>query len=201
MSRKQSLARFLFLVFCLLAIFWTKVEAQSAMMPTSDSRVGTDFRRLEQDTFYHINQYRKANKLPPLQWDNAITKVAREHSRDMALGEVDFGHDGFQNRVTILKTNMTGFRGAGENVLKTDDPDDVAGKAVDLWLRSPHHLANIRGDYNYSGLGVWRNKDGVIFFTQIFMKVQPQPQAAQDIPVAQPVPFSLLADPLTRKSP
>lgn len=200
MSRKLSFTRFLSLAFCLLAIPWTKVEAQSAIVPVSDSGGGTEFRNgLEQDAFYLVNQYRKANKLPPFHWDNAITKVARDHSRDMASGDVDFGHDGFQKRVTILKT--TGFRGAGENVLKTDDPDDVAKKAVALWLRSPHHLANIRGDYNYSGLGVWRNKDGYIYFTQIFMKIEPPAQEAQVIPVAQPVPFGLLADPVTRKSP
>jgi uncharacterized protein YkwD len=132
---------------------------------------GADFRgALERETFALVNQYRQASDLPLLAWDNAIAAEARAHSRDMATGSVDFGHDGFSGRIDRLKSALRGLQGAGENVLMTDNPDHVARNAVALWLRSPHHLRNIRGDYNYSGLGIWEDKTGTIYFTQIFVK-------------------------------
>jgi uncharacterized protein YkwD len=157
---------------------------------------------LEREVFSLVNQYRKTSDLPLLQWDDGIAHVARLHSRDMATGEVDFGHDGFSERVATIKTAMTGLCGAGENVLSTDQPGEVARMAVALWLRSPHHLENIRGDYNYSGLGVWQDKAGMIFFTQIFVKVPPQTHQAQAAPSVQLVaPFGLLAVPKARPGP
>jgi uncharacterized protein YkwD len=161
---------------------------------------GPDFRaEVEKETFALINQYRKAHDFPALVWNEAITREARAHSKDMATGDVDFGHDGFRGRVDRLKSEMNGFRGAGENVLMTDDPDQVAQKAVTLWLHSPHHLENIRGDFNYSGLGVWQDKEGAIYFTQIFLKFEPVAQETENQP--QPVlPFGLVGSPYTRSA-
>ena len=71
-----------------------------------------------------------------------------------------------------MKALVAGFRGAGENVLFTTDFDGVARRAVQMWLHSPHHLKNIRGDYNLSGIGVWQGKNGALYFTQLFLKVE-----------------------------
>lgn len=162
-----------------------------------------DFRAsLEKETFRLVNQYRQDQQLPPLAWSDSIAKVARAHSKDMATGDCDFGHDGFRDRINKLSKVMAGFDGAGENVLMTSDLTDVAKSAVALWLKSPHHLANIRGDYNYSGLGVWQDKNGVTYFTQIFMKFSPVTEEAQTAP--EPglmTPFGMLATPNTRARP
>ena len=157
--------------------------------------VAIDFRDgVERQTFALVNDYRQSNFLAPLVWDDAIAKVARAHSKDMASGAVDFGHDGFRDRVNHLRGVMGGFQGAGENVLMTSDLTEVPKKAVALWLRSPHHLANIRGDYNYSGLGVWQDKNGVMYFTQIFMKFMPQTEQAKTVPPPELMtPFGMLA--------
>ena len=174
----------------------TKAEAQSATPAVTDVAYRNS---VEQEAFSLVNQYRQANKLPPFRWDPAIANVARGHSKEMASGDVDFGHDGFTRRVTELKTKLVGLKGAGENVLRTDDPDQVAAHAVAVWLKSPHHLANIRGDFNCSGLGVWRDDQGMIYFTQIFVKLAPQAQATQAAPPPQVVsPFGYLAAPQTR---
>ena len=134
---------------------------------------GSDFQRdVEQQTFKLINQFRDQDGEPPLKWNEDIAKIARAHSRDMATGDVDFGHDGFDDRVDQMKQLIAGFRGAGENVLFTDQLDGIAQRAVQMWLHSPHHLKNIRGDYNLSGIGVWQGKNGALYFTQLFLKVQ-----------------------------
>jgi uncharacterized protein YkwD len=125
---------------------------------------------LEKQTFKLINEYRDRDGLPPLRWNDEIAGIARAHSRDMANGDVDFGHDGFQDRVDQMKGAIAGFEGAGENVLYTTQLDDGAERAVQMWLHSPHHLKNIRGDYTFSGIGVWRGKDGALYFTQLFLK-------------------------------
>ena len=176
------------------------MEAQQTRAPTSETN-GPDFRtEVEKETFLLVNQYRKKNDLPPFVWDEAIAKTARAHSKDMATGEVDFGHEGFSDRIKHLKTVMTGrkVKSAGENVLYTSDLDDVAKRAVTIWLHSPHHLENIRGDYNYSGLGVWQDKDGTIYFTQIFVKIERTAQETQTEPPAVITPFGILATPENR---
>ena len=127
-------------------------------------------RTLEHQTFDLINQYRAGEGLPPLVWNAAIANMARQHSRDMATGAVAFGHGGFNDRMTALRGLFPGMRGGGENVFYTDDRPEVAHFAVQGWLHSPPHLHNIRGDFQSSGLGLWRRADGAYFFTQIFVR-------------------------------
>lgn len=176
------------------------ILAQEAASSKTGESAETNYRtELEKETFLLINQYRKDNKLTSFVWSGDIAKVARAHSKDMATGDVDFGHDGFGKRVKELKVVMVGLNGAGENVLKTDDPDQVAQSAVRIWLNSPHHLENIRGDFNYSGIGVWRDDQGMVYFTQIFVKIEPETAEAQAAPApALATPFTFLADPKTR---
>jgi uncharacterized protein YkwD len=132
-----------------------------------------DFPRdVEKQTFQLINQFRAQDGLTPLKWNDSIAKIARAHSRDMADGEVDFGHDGFGDRVDQMKALIARFGGAGENVLFTSQLNDVAPRAVQMWLHSPHHLRNIRGDYNLSAIGVWQAKSGALYFTQLFLKAE-----------------------------
>ena len=127
---------------------------------------------IETQTFALVNHERASHDLPVLAWSDAVVREARGHSHEMASGDVDFGHDGFSERVDHLKLSLAGFRGAGENVLMTSDLHDVAQEAVTIWLHSPHHLRNILGDYNYSAVGVWQAKDGSLYFTQIFIKAE-----------------------------
>jgi uncharacterized protein YkwD len=129
---------------------------------------------LERETFALVNDYRRANGLPSLAWDDEIARIARLHSRDMASGEVDFGHAGFSQRIDRLRAVLAGtVRSGGENVLMTDSPDDVARTAVGIWLNSPAHLHNIRGAFNESAIGISESAEGVLYFTQIFVQVVP----------------------------
>jgi uncharacterized protein YkwD len=193
-----SRIRFLLPVACVLLL--TAVRPASAQQAGSaHSDPDSDYRHhLELQTFELINAYRKAGNLPLFKWDDTIAQAAREHSRDMALGTVDFGHAGFRDRVAKLGAALPGLKGAGENVFESDDPTEVAQTAVAVWLKSPPHLKNIRGDFNYSGLGIWADKEGLIYFTQIFLKLEPAAKATQDPPPGIATPFGLLATPNTR---
>jgi uncharacterized protein YkwD len=191
--------RFLFLIGLAAFPGLSPVLAQqtSAPAPASHS-VTTDLHNLERQAFDLINAYRKTCKLPLLQWNSTIAQVARDHSRDMAAGTTGFGHAGFHERVASLGAVLAGLKAAGENVFECDDPDGVAQCAVDIWIKSPPHLHNIIGDYNYSGLGVWQAKDGMIYFTQIFVKLKPADVTAQAPPPGIVTPLGLLAAPGTR---
>jgi len=199
MLRHLLPARLFWVVFLANGLWGGVALAQSAPEATSGAAVTVESRtELEKETFSLVNGYRTSQALPPLQWDDSIARVARGHSRDMAVGDVDFGHDGFGDRVRELKTLLIGLNGAGENVLRTDDPNLVAERAVAAWLKSPHHLKNIRGDFNTSGLGIWRDDKGMIYFTQIFVKIVPPAKTTDNPPPGITTPFGLLARPTTR---
>jgi uncharacterized protein YkwD len=46
----------------------------------------------------------------------------------------------------------------------------TAQSAVDTWLKSQGHRENIEGDYNQTGIGITKGKNGSLFFTEIFIK-------------------------------
>ncbi|MHC5765131.1 MAG: CAP domain-containing protein [Nostoc sp.] len=126
-----------------------------------------DTAALEQSIFNQINNYRVSQGLPALTRNSAIDNQVRLHSKNMANGTVPFGHNGFSARL-----NATGvsYRGAAENVAYNQGYGDSATVAVQGWLKSPGHLANIRGNYNLTGIGVAKNSQGVIYFTQMFIR-------------------------------
>ncbi|HLP88477.1 MAG TPA: CAP domain-containing protein [Nostocaceae cyanobacterium] len=126
-----------------------------------------DTAAIENSVYQQINQYRVSQNLPPLARNTSIDNQARIHSQNMASGKVPFGHQGFQQRVTAIGIPYTS---AAENVAYNQGYSDPATKAVQSWLQSSGHLANIKGNFNLTGVGVAVNSKGVVYFTQIFLK-------------------------------
>ncbi|MCC5659596.1 CAP domain-containing protein [Nostoc sp. XA010] len=122
---------------------------------------------LEQSIFNKINDYRASQGLAKLTLNSAIDNQARIHSQNMANGKVPFGHTGFSERVKAIGIP---YSSAGENVAYNQGYSDPATIAVQGWLKSPGHLANIRGNFNKTGIGVASNSRGEIYFTQIFLR-------------------------------
>jgi uncharacterized protein YkwD len=83
---------------------------------------------------------------------------------------VPFGHIGFDERADTLSRFME-MEGWAENVyFISDSIPGLARKAADSWIHSPEHLENIRGDYNYTGVGIVKDNKGGYYFTQFFVK-------------------------------
>ncbi|MCC5641980.1 CAP domain-containing protein [Nostoc sp. CHAB 5824] len=122
---------------------------------------------LKQSIFNQINNYRVSQGLAKLTSNSAIDNQARIHSQDMANGTAPFGHTGFSQRVKAVGIP---YSLAGENVAYNQGYSDPAKIAVQGWLKSPGHLANIRGNFNKTGIGVVSNSNGEIYFTQIFFR-------------------------------
>ena len=122
---------------------------------------------LERDIFTLVNDYRKTKKLAPLQANAAIEYQARRHSMDMATHRIPFGHQGLPFRMKYISEKVAGVKDVGENVAF----GNLSARAVvTSWLKSPGHKRNIEGDYKFTGIGVTRNMQNQIYFTQIFAK-------------------------------
>jgi len=180
--------KFIFSVYFIFATLGSLQARETAVVSSmesflSDSRprgTSPDARpEIESQVFKLINLYRKSQSLPLLQWSSLPAHLARQHSLDMSRGVVPFGHDGFAERYAILKAAMPTLTSMGENVAWNQGFSDPAQAAVDAWLSSPDHLANIEGDYNLSGVGVGENSEGQYYFTQIFVKVNPATGVAE----------------------
>jgi uncharacterized protein YkwD len=91
---------------------------------------------------------------------------AEKHSADMASRKVAFSHDGFETRVSVISRQIGGIKKSAENIAYGKIG---AKEVVDIWLKSPGHRKNIEGNYQLTGIGIARAKDGTIFFTQIFV--------------------------------
>ncbi|MFN2431951.1 MAG: CAP domain-containing protein [Gemmatimonadota bacterium] len=116
-----------------------------------------------------INAYRESLSLEDLELDDDVSRIAQQHSRGMAAGRVPFGHAGFEERARAVGTEVVYGRLA-ENVGYNRGVADAAGDAVERWLRSPAHRANVTGDFEITGIGVAVNERGEYYFTQIFLK-------------------------------
>lgn len=123
---------------------------------------------IEKNIADKINSYRKQKGLTPLKLDSDISKSAQAHSLEMADKEVPVGHQGFKIRVKMLRQEFN-LKSAAENVAYNQGYEDPATQAIEGWLKSPEHKKNIEGNYNLTGIGVAKDKQGRIFLTQIFV--------------------------------
>jgi uncharacterized protein YkwD len=127
---------------------------------------------LERRVFELINQERRALGLEELLWDETLAQLARLHSIDMADRETlsHLGADGADTVTRARAYGVRGWRALGENIAFNQGFDDPADMAVERWMVSPKHRANITNPFfTHTGIGVARAPDGRIFFTQIFV--------------------------------
>jgi uncharacterized protein YkwD len=122
---------------------------------------------LEREIFSLVNDYRKTKKLAPLQTNAAIEYQARRHSMDMGTHRIPFGHQGLSFRIKYIQEKVPGSSIVGENVAY----GNLSARAVvNGWIKSNEHRKNMEGSYKYTGIGVTRNMQNQLYFTQIFAK-------------------------------
>lgn len=124
---------------------------------------------LEEQVLEQVNLHRSQVGLAQLSLHPSLSRLARNHSGNMALQKVPFGHDGFSSRADWINNNL-GSGSIGENVAMSSD--DAVYTVQSLWLTSPGHKANIEGNYTSTGIGVAKGTNGYWYYTQIFYKPQ-----------------------------
>jgi len=143
--------------------------AGSAPSEASQPVAATD---LEKRAFELTNAARVDNGLGPLVWDPELCQMARMHSENMArlgfFSHVNPGGLRMTDRARAL--GIAHFRVLGENIAYNQGFADPAGFAVQEWLLSPGHRANIlRAEFQQSAIGIFVAADGTVYLTQEFI--------------------------------
>jgi uncharacterized protein YkwD len=124
-----------------------------------------DNKGLVQEVFTETNQFRKSEGLAKLVIRKDLNVLAQKHSEDMASGRVGFGHDGFEERNAVAQKEIKGMHSFAENVAY----GATSGKEViTMWESSPGHRRNMLGQYQYTGIGVAKDRQGRIYYTEVF---------------------------------
>jgi len=117
----------------------------------------------EQQLVDQINAAREAAGLAPLTVSEALTLLAEQHSAQMASAGTIFHTSDLAAEIGSVYPNWTRI---GENVGMGSSTQQLTS----MFLASPEHAANIYGDYNLLGVGVYTNPGGVMFVTELFAK-------------------------------
>lgn len=144
-------------------------SSSSSSSSSSDSNSSSGVSAFEDKAFDLVNEYRVSKGLSPLVWSSEIASVARGHSANMADGSVPFSHEGFDSRGTTLQATV-GWSAIAENVAFNNGYADPATVAVNGWINSSGHEANMSGNFTKTGMGVAISSDGSYYFTQIFIR-------------------------------
>lgn len=131
-----------------------------------------DANAVERRAFEQTNVARLENGLPPLNWDPELCRMAREHSEKMAtLGY--FSHEtpeGLQLKERARENGILHFRVIGENIAYNKGYNDPGGFAVERWLTSSGHRANmLYPGFQTSAIGSYVAADGSTYLTQVFI--------------------------------
>lgn len=144
-------------------------------IPSSNAMYAASFAgtsSLERRAFELVNSERRERGESPLVWDAELSQLARQHSLNMArTGALDHrGPDGRDMAERARAMGIRGWRVLGENVAFNQGFDDPSAFAVERWMGSSKHRANIlNSQFTRTGIGVARAADGSIYFTQVFM--------------------------------
>jgi len=131
-------------------------------------RVSSEYQEMETTLLQLVNQHRKEQGASPLQMNDYLSALAREHNQKMATGKRRFSHDGFSQRADLIWEKMEGGR-AAENVSKGFKW--TPGQVLQGWKVSGAHLDNLENPaFTLTGIGVAKGPDGVYYFTQIFLE-------------------------------
>ncbi len=120
---------------------------------------------LVKDIYGLTNQFRKSKGLPELIIRDDLNAIARQHSADMASGRSTFGHEGFEQRSVLAGRTIKPLSRFAENVAYGAS---TAQQVFNGWKNSPGHRKNMLGKYKYIGIGIAKDRQGKIFYTEVF---------------------------------
>jgi uncharacterized protein YkwD len=129
--------------------------------------VSTFASSVEKEILRYTNEFRQSKGKPTLVMEDIINRQAEKHARNMAKGKTPFGHQGFKDRVNAIKSETGFISSAAENVAYGNM---TAKEVVQGWIKSPSHRKNLLGNYTHIGIGVAQNKNGRLYFTQVFIR-------------------------------
>ena len=159
-------------VLLLVAIIFTmnSCSSDSSENPTSPASTQQampyTYNQSEIEAMALINAYRVSIGLNELQQINHISYKSEEHDNYMITNNV-VNHDDFVARSeNIMK--VLGAKSVSENIAYNYNSPQAA---LDAWLKSPSHKANIEGNFTHFGLSIRVSAEGKKYYTNIFVKI------------------------------
>jgi len=141
----------------------TRVSAPPAIVEPND---------IEKRAFEQTNLMRTHNGLPPLTWDGDVCRMARIHSESMSR-QGYFSHvtpEGLHLRERAKVVGIVSYVVVGENIAYNQGYDDPGAFAVERWMASEKHRANILSpEYRAMAIGAFVAPDGSVYLTQTFI--------------------------------
>lgn len=127
---------------------------------------------IERRAFEQTNLMRVQNGLPPLAWDADVCRMARTHSESMSRLNY-FAHttpDGQALRDRARAAGIRSFTVLGENIAYNQGFEDPGAFAVERWMASAKHRANILStEFQAMAIGTYVAPDGSVYLTQTFI--------------------------------
>lgn len=160
MSTKKSFFRSKTIRTLALALFVASIAVQllPLLQVSAQTSVETEFMAI-------LNAERASLGKSPLTINTYLSTAAYLHSKDMAENGY-FSHTSLDGRTfvqRIVAAGYTNFYALGENIAYAYGAPS-ASKVYIMWKNSPGHYANMMGDYNDAGLGVY-SKNGYTYYT------------------------------------
>jgi uncharacterized protein YkwD len=106
----------------------------------------------------------------PLEWDDRLAGVAREHSEEMAAHEF-FSHEGMDGSLPYVRVSRAGilWNAVGENIAKYPEVSQAEAAFMDEPKFQHNHRGNIlNSKFTHVGVGIARGPDGILYITQEF---------------------------------
>lgn len=109
-----------------------------------------------------LNDYRAARGLSPLTWNDRIAEASSAFAVELAARDT-LTHTGLDGSSPGDRLRAAGFDASdwAENV---GMGYRSAQEIVDAWAASPGHVANLRADMRYAGIGVDTAADGALYW-------------------------------------
>lgn len=133
--------------------------------PTSPSGV----RALESEVIRLVNSERTRAGVPALTENSELSRVARIKSNDFIENNY-FSHNSptYGTPFEMLRSSGIQYTAAAENIAKGQG---TAQDVMNTWMNSQGHRANIlNSTYNQIGVGVARDDNGTLYWTQLFIR-------------------------------
>lgn len=180
MSRLFPLSAVILLACCQLALGQDAKSQPVARLITSIAPVTrvsappaiVEPNEIERRAFEQTNLMRTQNGLQPLVWDGDVCRMARIHSESMSR-QGYFSHvtpEGLRLRDRAKVVGILHYVVVGENIAYNQGYDDPGAFAVERWMTSEKHRANILSpEYKAMAIGTFIAPDGSVYLTQTFI--------------------------------
>jgi uncharacterized protein YkwD len=180
MSRLVPLSALIVVIFCQSAFGQEAKPQPVARLVTTITpvtKISTTGERVEPNdierrAFEQTNLVRVKNGLSPLVWDSDICRMARIHSEAMSRKGF-FSHitpEGMKLGDRTRGAGILKFSVVGENIAYSQGYDDPGAFAVERWMLSDKHRANILSpEFHAMAIGSFVAPDGSVYLTQTFI--------------------------------